>query len=211
MHFSSAVLLRLFLKPKAMISMRSRKKKRLMTDGDGDKPPEEVDAQYWAQQNAGRMDNDDDDDTGAPFDTQFINGDDTGFGNLFPDEDLDFADIGPSPMPVPEEDDDLIAATQGQTAKRARPEYVSYARQAKRVDVKRLKENIWKELDVPQHDPENDTAAGVRTFPFTYAPADRRAGPRFHTSLRRAAQDLSEGADGRDIHSRARSVFSIHI
>lgn len=42
---------------------------------------------------------------------------------------------------------DLIAATQGQ-ARRARPEAVNYARKAKRVDVRKLKENIWKGLDI---------------------------------------------------------------
>lgn len=47
-------------------------------------------------------------------------------------------------------EDELLAATQGQSAKRARPDYVQYAKKAKRVDVKRLKDNIWKELDMVQ-------------------------------------------------------------
>lgn len=42
---------------------------------------------------------------------------------------------------------DLLAATQGQT-RRVRPEFVNYAKRAKRVDVRRLKENIWKGLDI---------------------------------------------------------------
>lgn len=44
-----------------------------------------------------------------------------------------------------QDEDDLLAATQTQL-KRARPQFVSYAKKAKRVDVKKLKENIWKEL-----------------------------------------------------------------
>lgn len=42
---------------------------------------------------------------------------------------------------------DLLAATQGQT-RRVRPEFVNYAKRAKRVDVRKLKENIWKGLDI---------------------------------------------------------------
>ena len=44
-------------------------------------------------------------------------------------------------------EDEVLAATQGQSAKRARPDYVQYAKKAKRVDVKRLKENIWTSLE----------------------------------------------------------------
>lgn len=56
------------------------------------------------------------------------------------------------------EDEDLQAAAQGQV-RRIRPEFVNYAKRVKRVDVRRLKDNIWKELDIvvpPQ----------VRCFPF---------------------------------------------
>lgn len=41
----------------------------------------------------------------------------------------------------------MIAATQGQT-RRVKPETVNYAKRAKRVDVRKLKENIWKGLDI---------------------------------------------------------------
>ena len=44
-----------------------------------------------------------------------------------------------------EEEEDLLATTQGQM-RRARPQFINYAKKAKRVDVKKLKENIWKEL-----------------------------------------------------------------
>ena len=42
---------------------------------------------------------------------------------------------------------DLLAATQG-LSRRVRPEFVNYAKRAKRVDVRKLKENIWKGLDI---------------------------------------------------------------
>jgi len=35
-------------------------------------------------------------------------------------------------------------------ARRARPDYVNYAKTAKKVDVKRLKENLWAKLDLPE-------------------------------------------------------------
>ena len=54
---------------------------------------------------------------------------------------------------------DLVSETQGQT-RRIRPEAVNYARRAKRVDVRKLKENIWKGLDIvitpTQGSPEDD-------------------------------------------------------
>lgn len=46
------------------------------------------------------------------------------------------------------EEEDLLAATQGQQVRHIRPEFVNYAKKAKRVDVKKLKENIWKSLDI---------------------------------------------------------------
>lgn len=42
---------------------------------------------------------------------------------------------------------DLLAATAGQS-RRLRPEFVNYAKKAKRVDVRKLKENIWKGLNI---------------------------------------------------------------
>lgn len=48
---------------------------------------------------------------------------------------------------VDENDADLLAATQGQV-RRVRPEFVNYAKKVKRVDVRQLKENIWKGLDI---------------------------------------------------------------
>lgn len=41
----------------------------------------------------------------------------------------------------------MLAATEGQ-GRRIKPEFVNYAKRAKRVDVRKLKENIWKGLDI---------------------------------------------------------------
>ena len=35
-------------------------------------------------------------------------------------------------------------------ARRARPDYVNYAKTAKKVDVKKLKDNLWTKLDIPE-------------------------------------------------------------
>lgn len=40
--------------------------------------------------------------------------------------------------------------------KRTRPEYVSYAKSAKKVNVKLLKDNIWKVLDIPEREDNED-------------------------------------------------------
>jgi condensin complex subunit 2 len=57
---------------------------------------------------------------------------------------------------------DLLASAQQR--RRVRPETVNYARRAKRVDVRKLKENIWKNLDivVPEKLDEQDEDAMVR-------------------------------------------------
>jgi condensin complex subunit 2 len=91
-----------------------------------------------------------------PFNTQFFH-DDYDDGPGFDDVDpYDGDGIG-----VPDADageQDLLAATQGQT-RRVRPEFVNYAKRAKRVDVRKLKDNIWRGLDIvvaPAKEDEED-------------------------------------------------------
>lgn len=67
----------------------------------------------------------------VPFNTQFINDDDT------PELDDEDEDGG---------EGDLMVATQGQLRRTARID-IGHARKAKRVDVKRLKDTIWRELE----------------------------------------------------------------
>lgn len=77
-----------------------------------------------------------------PFNTQFFH-DDYDDGPGFDDD----GDVG---EPLPEMDageQDLLAATAGQT-RRVRPEFVNYAKRAKRVDVRKLKDNIWRGLGI---------------------------------------------------------------
>ena len=87
-------------------------------------------------------------DGAIPFNTQFFHDDDDdgpGFDDLYDGDGMPDGD----PMPVDAEpgERDLLSETQGQT-RRIRPEAVNDARRAKRVDVRKLKENIWKGLDI---------------------------------------------------------------
>ncbi|EGN96565.1 hypothetical protein SERLA73DRAFT_111171 [Serpula lacrymans var. lacrymans S7.3] len=146
MHFTSRQLVTLFLKPKFSLKMRGQRV-RYNENGDG-----EVDENFWAQaaanQAAGRVAQEDGDETadgGAiPFNTQFFHDDyddGPGFDDVYGDGEVISAANGDA------EEQDLIAATQGQT-RRIRPELVNYAKRAKRVDVRKLKENIWRGLDI---------------------------------------------------------------
>lgn len=88
-----------------------------------------------------------------PFATQFFNDEDDYGGGGFDD------DGGGEGMPALDEDAELLAATQGQV-KRVRPEFVKYAKKVKRVDVRKLKENIWKGLDIVL--PKDEEEASIR-------------------------------------------------
>ncbi|EEB95513.1 hypothetical protein MPER_05505, partial [Moniliophthora perniciosa FA553] len=161
---------RLFLKPKFKLKMRNERGAPGRASGD-----EGVDESFWAQaaeQAAERgRENDPDDSTlrsfrakciltnssavgGAiPFNTQFFNDD-------FDDMGPGFDDIydGDGTGQVDPEDQDLLASTQGQS-RRVRPETIKYSKRSKRVDVRKLKDNIWKELDmvVPPKRPDDDS------------------------------------------------------
>lgn len=141
--------------------------------GDG-----EVDEHFWAQaaadQAAGRAGSDGDegkthpvrlvymqfnccsagDGSGIPFNTQFFHDDDDdgpGFDDGFDGDLAGTADPG---------EQDLLAETQGKT-RRVRPEFVNYTKRAKRVDVRKLKENIWKGLRVPTYGKKPDDAEAM--------------------------------------------------
>jgi hypothetical protein len=91
------------------------------------------------------------DGSAIPFNTQFFHDDDDdgpGFDDGFDGDLVGTADPG---------EQDLLAETQGKT-RRVRPEFVNYTKRAKRVDVRRLKENIWKGLKIPTPEEHPDDA-----------------------------------------------------
>ena len=88
------------------------------------------------------------DDQAIPFNTQFFHDDfdDDGDGPGFDDGD-DGGGVG-SVAPGAEGDEPDLMATLVGSSRRVRPQYVNYTKKAKRVDVRKLKENIWKSLDI---------------------------------------------------------------
>ena len=72
-----------------------------------------------------------------PFESQFFHDD--------PDDAFVDDAIGPATLGDGDAED-LWQGTQGQELKRSRPENVNFAKKAKRVDVKRLKDDIWSGL-----------------------------------------------------------------
>lgn len=66
------------------------------------------------------------------------------------------------PAGVNDEEQDLLNSSSGLT-RRVRPEVVNYARRAKRVDVRKLKDNIWKNLDivVPEQSDDGEAMVGL--------------------------------------------------
>lgn len=171
--FPLVVLLSKFI---SKLKMRGRRVK-INEDGDG-----EVDVNFWAQAAAdqanGRREDEDldegtyfaifrldpcnpnnfnlhgtDGNANVPFNTQFFQDDyDDGPGFDGPGFDDDGDGL---PQGVDDDEQDLLASTQKR--RRVRPEAVSYAKRAKRVDVRKLKDNIWKGLDiVVPHKKETD-------------------------------------------------------
>lgn len=105
-------------------------------------------------------------DGAIPFNTQFFHDD---YDDVPGFDDVYEGDAGgPNATASSAEDQDLLAATQGQ-GRRVRPEFVNYTKRAKRVDVRKLKENIWKNLNIVvshgQKDEEGD-ASMVSYFIF---------------------------------------------
>ncbi|KAF2671217.1 barren [Microthyrium microscopicum] len=151
-HFSSRQLLTLFLKPKAILGVRNSSGRKVQAMPQV--PEGEIDEQYWAQQEGAPMDGQDDVVAGN-YDANFFQ--DDGFGAMggAEDDDDEFADARDHFSPAAGE-----ALANGEVggsqdapgnlllghARRNRPEYVQYARVATKVDVRRLKEEIWKGL-----------------------------------------------------------------
>lgn len=168
-HFNSKSLLSLFLKPKARLIQRSTGLGSRSMFGQAkqdNQPIGEMDEAFWAQQKGPE-------ETALPdgdYDANFFQDDALPFAgadNDEDDDDLEFADaqehLGGGDGGMTEAVGGMTAMFNGETmanpmgafgetlvaaTRRVRPEYVNYARVAKRVDIRRLKENIWKGMDM---------------------------------------------------------------
>lgn len=159
-HFNSRQLLHLFLKPKARIGSRrvdtGRKQHKSLeaaADIEG-----EMDEAFWAKKGNDVAAAGEEARTGD-YDANFFQDDGLGFADG--PEDEEFADAreiqspdGADPAGAVSESADGRGPTGSQEggfgtqlvtqSRRLRPEYVQYARVAKKVDVRRLKEEMWK-------------------------------------------------------------------
>ena len=161
-HFNSRQLLRLFLKPKArMGSQKSSSRTKLMQE---EIPENDVDEAFWARKE--NVTNQASPDEGGPqgnYDANFFQDDGLDFPDGLPDDDEEFADAREAFSPIlggdaGVESQGIAEALNGTGEsregafgtqlvtqnRRVRPEYMQYARVAKKVDVRRLKEEMWR-------------------------------------------------------------------
>lgn len=157
-HFNSKQLLRLFLKPKAMMGSRKTGSESGPSRSAGQLPEGEVDENYWANHENAIVP--EDDMPRGNYDADFFQDDALPFAGGIDDDDDDFADardhFSPPVEGGPMDIDGIGAPLSSQEgafgdqlvtqSRRLRPEYVQYARVAKKVDVRRLKEEIWRGL-----------------------------------------------------------------
>ena len=166
-HFNSRQLLRLFLKPKArMGSQRFGPGCTNRTTSKQEETPlgNDVEEVFWARkENVVNQASPEDEAPRGNYDANFFQDDGLGFPNGPPDDDDEFADAREAFSPdlggdagfesqsVP----GALTGTEGSQEgafgmqlvtqnRRLRPEYVQYARVAKKVDVRRLKEEMWR-------------------------------------------------------------------
>ncbi|KAH7132121.1 condensin complex subunit 2/barren [Dendryphion nanum] len=161
-HFNSRQLLRLFLKPKARMGSRKQGGQRQKEQKADELPNGEVDEAYWA-----RRDNEanalaaEEAGVQGDYDADFFQDDGLGLlGDPFDDDhDDQFADARDHFSPPTEEGPGQLQSLDGALpggqegafgtqlvtqSRRLRPEYVQYARVAKKVDIRRLKDNLWR-------------------------------------------------------------------
>ncbi|KAL8954073.1 MAG: hypothetical protein Q9222_000130 [Ikaeria aurantiellina] len=183
-HFNSRQLLRLFLKPKArMGSRRSGWGGRRTYGGpQTDAIPEgEIDEAYWARKQSENQEARADQE--APqgnYDANFFQDDGLNIPAGPPDDDEDFADAREAFSPDAESGhglDGIPSNTEGgqegafgtqlvTQSRRLRPEYVQYARVAKKVDVRRLKEEMWRGIGFDEK-PVNPASSHPEPSPTT--------------------------------------------
>ncbi|CAO1602084.1 hypothetical protein XANCAGTX0491_005716 [Xanthoria calcicola] len=166
-HFNSRQLLRLFLKPKARMGSRrsghggKQDYSLPQTDAIVEGEPDEA---YWARkESTDQAIANDEDSRHGNYDANFFQDDGLVAPGGGPGDDDDFADARETFSLDAEGDpgvglgamDGMLSNTNGSQeggfgtqlvtqSRRLRPEYVQYARVAKKVDVRRLKEEMWR-------------------------------------------------------------------
>ncbi|GAB7349578.1 hypothetical protein MBLNU459_g0271t1 [Dothideomycetes sp. NU459] len=234
-HFSSRDLLRLFLKPKARLGARSANAKSTSTRRATAALPEgEVDEAYWAQQNSQQVIAPAEDDEGVrgDYDANFFQDDGLGLpgaAGAAGDDDDEFADAQEMLPPVdslPAGDANGMLLPPGSSqegafgaqlvtqSRRLRPEYVQYARVAKKVDVRRLKEEMWRGIGFePSQSPATQpaTASPQSLASSALAKADAAGQPLMFTSVINSLQAVYPKQQMDDISTSFCFICLLHL
>ena len=169
-HFNSRQLLRLFLKPKARIGGRRPTSGGRRGSGVENVVEGELDEAFWARRHqdaAASLAAGEEAQAHGDYDANFFQDDGLGALPGIDDDGDEFADaretfspdLGMEAQPAADSIDNGLApgsqdgfgnqlVTQ---SRRLRPEYVQYARVAKKVDVRRLKEEMWRGMGLDDH------------------------------------------------------------
>lgn len=154
-HFTSQNLVKLFLKPKGTIKNFKVFGQQQMQSSNAQLDDVNADEHFWANQYQ-QAENNTENDNGVEgnYDANFFHEDDGADGmplpnfDDYPDDDYDDVPNGPtSDIPSTSGDlkDQLLLAS-----RRARPEYVNYAKAAKKINIRLLKDNIWNVLKIEE-------------------------------------------------------------
>jgi condensin complex subunit 2 len=173
-HFNSKQLLRLFLKPKARMGSRRSgfgAKSNTFGQKDEEAPDGEMDEGFWARKEDPLSAGGDEQLPQGDYDANFFQDDGLAFpAGVDDDDDMVFADAQDHFSLGGEErgergigeDNTVLNGATSQAAdtegafgtqlvtqsRRLRPEYVQYARVAKKIDIRRLKEELWRGMRI---------------------------------------------------------------
>ncbi|KAI0842901.1 barren [Hypoxylon sp. FL0890] len=233
-HFNSKQLLSLFLKPKARMSRRNRFGNKTGLFGNNNNGQQDnniaagdMDEAFWAQREPLQSSEQDTVLPTGDYDANFFDDEMPlpGGGMLDDDDDLEFADARDhfSPgadVPVTQDigitgmlDNGMTTGGFGTqlvtSTRRLRPEYVQYARVAKKVDVRRLKEELWKGMGLP-----DTTEDGDRTrlpTPPTEAEKAKEESPLKFTSVMNNLQAVYPKSTMDDISTSFCFICLLHL
>lgn len=193
-HFNSKQLLRLFLKPRATIGGRRQgigtASLGRTQQKEDDIQEAEMDEAFWARKEDPVNSNNNEQVPQGDYDANFFQDDGLPMpGGIDDDDDVEFADAREHFSPGTEgqegqgDMDNIANVTNGGIAgsrgiegegafgtqlvtqsRRLRPEYVQYARVAKKVDVRRLKEEMWKGMGLENPEPVSSLASDQTQF-----------------------------------------------
>lgn len=154
LQFNSQRLVNLFIKPSKTIVTFSRKKKLAETiDHEGNRTytDERFFAEKYVEREKEREEEERQEKLAVSFHmAEMDDYDNDNFGGI------DFNDaLGDAEVSIAQEEDKKEGSGSQIVTRKARPEYVNFSRVAKRVDVKLLKDNLWKTI---KKDEESSTA-----------------------------------------------------